>query len=120
MSAEATMSSLPRFDFLLKWWERKVIQERDENGNPILGTTGVPIVLDSWVLLHLVVPGSTITICVEVELEAFEKYVLPRHIDGLIAYWRGVSPNTPDYVVREERLRTLHEYKHTKKVVYLA
>jgi len=101
--------TLPFLNLSILRWEYRELYEKDEEGDLVEGLSG-PLVLDAWVILHLLSSTGN-PVMMEIEREPFEKYVLPQHIDAVIAFWRAVRSGDPYFFQKEEVLEDLLKQK---------
>jgi len=109
---------LPSLNLSILRWEYKKLYEKDEEGDLVEGPSG-PVVLDSWVILHLLSPAGK-PVMMEVELEPFERHILPQHLDAVIAFWRAVRLGDPYFRQKDEVLEDLLRQKKKRDRAFIA
>jgi hypothetical protein len=103
----------PQITLRLLRWERNELVEKDEEGRFVHDAAGAPVVLDTWVTLHLLSPtGRTLT--VEIETEEFERDILPRYLSPLINFWATIEEGDKDFPNRNAVLMDLLQQKQNK------
>lgn len=104
---------LPTLELRIIGWEIKRLLDKDDDGNVIL-VDGKPTIFEEWVILQVALGRDQFPM--EMELEDFERAVLPKVLDPCIRFWRSVEVGNPLFPKRaamlEKLLKTKEEYPH--------